>query len=303
MSTVGTLTPGVRDDLATLLTAQSLQQHTEWVSQDAAAIPGLLKSAGYTLVVPVINPAGTGGQGYVARRGDQLVISFRGSKGDDDVETLLNVLADIDARRVEPVGVTPDVHGALAHEGFYRDYLTFQSAVRAAAATAPGIPVFVTGHSLGSSIATHCAVDLALAQERPVTLICSGTPRVGNQVYADQALAAVGGAALRVVLDRDPVPRLPPHGSDKRGFWHIRSLLCLEADGAPTPLGDLNGDPFRVLYNHESTKFHARSAYKTALDGLVAAFTQNPKLLINAWGQSPFLAAGDAEAKSVEGLV
>lgn len=303
MSSIGSLTPGVRDDLSTLVTAQSLQQHTEWVSQAASAIPGLLKSAGYTLVVPVMSPSGTGGQGYVARRGDQIVISFRGSKGDDEVETILNVLADIDARRVEPVAVMPDVHGALAHEGFYREYQSFQSAVRAATAASPGVQVFVTGHSLGSSIATHCAVDLALAQDRPVTLICSGTPRVGNQVYADQALAAAGGAALRIVLNRDPVPRLPPHGSDKRGFWHIRSLVCLEGDGTPTPLSKINGNAFTVHSEHESTKFHARAAYKTAVDGLVAAATKNPTVLSAAWGQAPFLAAGDAEARSVEGLI
>lgn len=303
MSTVGSLTPGVRDDLATLLTAQSLQRHTEWVSQDPAAIPGLLSGAGFTLVGPVLNPDHSGGQGYVALRGDQLVIAFRGSHGEDDVDTLLNVLADIDARRVEPVAVMPDVHGAQAHEGFYREYLSFQSAVRAAAAAHPQAQVYVTGHSLGSSIATHCAVDLALAQERPVTLLCSGTPRVGNEVYADQALAALGGAALRVTLFRDPVPRLPPHGSDKRGFWHIRSLLCLEADGSPTALGDINGNAFDVHSEHESTQFHARAAYKTAIDGLVAAYTRSPTLLRAAWGASPFLAAGDAEAKSVEGLI
>jgi alpha-beta hydrolase superfamily lysophospholipase len=197
----------------------------------------------------------------------------------------------------------PDVHGAMAHEGFYREYLDFQSAVRAAVARSPGIPVFVTGHSLGSSIATHCAVDLALAQGRAVTLLCSGTPRVGNQVYADQAIAAAGGAALRVVLNRDPVPRLPPHGSDKRGFWHIRSLVCLETDGSPTPLHNINGDPFRVLREHESTSCHARAAYKAALDALVTAATQNPTLLATAWGTNPFLAAGDAEVKSVEGLI
>jgi hypothetical protein len=303
MVTTGRLTPGVRNDLNTLLTAQALQAHTEWVSQAAAAIPGLLQSEGFTLVGAVMAPSGSGGQGYVARRGDQLVIAFRGSKGDDDVETLLNVLADIDARRVEPVGVMPDVHGASAHEGFYREYLDFQRAVREAAATAPQAQLFVTGHSLGSSIATHCAVDLALAQGRPVTLICSGTPRVGNQVYADQALAALGGAALRVVLNRDPVPRLPPHGSDKRGFWHLRSLLCLQDDGALTPPNEINGDPFRVLREHESTRCHARAAYKTALDGLITLFTKNPTLLTDAWGQAPFLAAGDAEAQSVEGLL
>ncbi|MCK6524422.1 lipase family protein [Myxococcota bacterium] len=303
MSTVGTLTPGVRDDLSTLITAQSLQAHTEWVSQEPGEIPALLKAAGFTLVSPVITPSGTGGQGYVARRGDQLVISFRGSKGDDEVETILNVLSDVDIRRVEPVAVMPDAQAALAHEGFYQEYLSFQAAVRAAAATAPHIDLFVTGHSLGSSIATHCAVDLALHQERPVTLICSGTPRVGNQVYADQALADLGGAALRITLDRDPVPRLPPHGGDKRGFWHIRSLMCLEADGSPTALKDINGNAFAIHHEHESTAFHARAAYKTALDGLVAKAQARPTILSDAWGSQPFLAAGDAEAKSVEGLI
>lgn len=303
MTTDGDLSPGVRDDLSTLVTARSLQRHTEWVSQAPEEIPGLLQAAGFTLVGAGLAPTDGGGQGYVARRGDQLVIAFRGSKGERLLETLQNVRADIDVRRERPDAVMPDVDGAAAHEGFYREYLSFQRGVRAAAATAPGAEVFVTGHSLGSAIATHCAVDLAVAQRRPVTLICSGTPRVGNRDYAEGALAALGGAALRVVLHRDPVPRLPLHRTDKRGFWHLRPLLCLEADGSPTPLDEIDGDLSSVKKKLDATESHDRDLYKAALTRLVTAYAQNPSLLRAAWGPAPFFAAGDAEAKSVAGLI
>lgn len=291
------LAPDVSASLATLRTAQALQRHQEWVSQPAAEIPKLVAQAGFVLVVPVIEPELSGGQAYVARRPGETVVSFRGSGGDDLDETLLNSLHDADALAVRPRELLDSLEqiGLEVHRGFYRNYLDFRETVRDAVAKNPEDHVYVTGFSLGSSLATLCAMDLAHNDQRAVTLHGMGTPRVGNRKFVDFMAGTVPNM-LRTVFTLDPVPRLPPHISELLGYCHAGKLAELEEDGTPVPLLEIDG---RML-TRESVKDHNRDKYAAMIAGLIAQFGANSDTLLNAWGDPPLQNAADAEAKSVK---
>lgn len=298
-NTTQVLAPVVGPNLATLRTAQALQRHQEWVSQKAADIPKLVAQAGFSLVVPVINPKGTGGQGYVARRDGETVVSFRGSGGDNPEQTLLNSLADADVLRVRPRAIMPalDDLGLQVHRGFYENYLAFRDTIRAAVAQNPADQVYVTGFSLGSSLATLCAFDLALNDARAVTLHGMGTPRVGDLRFVEK-MAELVPNMLRTVYTLDPVPRVPEHIDNRIGFNHAGKLMELDTDGTPIPLDKINGR----IWSHEAIKDHNRDKYAAMIAGIIDKFTADPTVLKAAWGDTPLQNAAAAEAKSVQHL-
>lgn len=290
------LCPTVGDDLSTLLTAQALQRHQEWVSQKADDIPTLLAQAGFALVVPVINPKGTGGQGYVARRSGETVVSFRGSGGDNAGQTLLNTLTDADVLRVRPREILPLFNqiGLQVHRGFYENYLAFRDTVRAAVAQNPGDQVYCTGFSLGSALATVCALDIALNDDRPVTLHGMGTPRVGDAKFVEFMAEKVPNM-LRTVFTLDPVPRVPEHIDDRLGFNHAGLLLELQDDGTPVPLDKISGR----LLSKEAVRDHNRDKYAAMIAGLIGQYSADGKVLVKAWGTPALQRCADAEAASV----
>lgn len=87
-----------------------------------------------------------------------------------------------------------------------------QSAVKSGVAAAkkanPSYPVVATGHSLGGAVATLAAAYLRAAGT-PVDLYTYGSPRVGNDAFAN-FVSGQAGLETRVTHLDDPVPRLPP---------------------------------------------------------------------------------------------
>jgi hypothetical protein len=97
------------------------------------------------------------------------------------------------------------------------------AATRAAAAAAPGAPapiplmsITVTGHSLGSALATLYVAENSLTKKATVPLICTlASPRVGDQTFAT-TFNGLGIESWRVVNELDLVPNLPYFG-----FQHV----------------------------------------------------------------------------------
>ena len=72
-----------------------------------------------------------------------------------------------------------------------------------------GLPVYVTGHSLGGALASLAALDIAAAHPRRRLLVYTfGAPMVGDRRFAAQFRAACP-RAFRVVNEMDPVPKMP----------------------------------------------------------------------------------------------
>ena len=146
----------------------------------------------------------------------QFLIAFRGTASKDDV------FKDIEAPTTAFIaadGSKPDVD---VHEGFFGIYHDIGGSMTASMqaqlfqwidANATGISqLYITGHSLGSSLAELFTFDLALTQPAfAFATIDWAAPRVGTRKW----IAAYDGNALtaqtiRIVNSHDVVPDLPP---------------------------------------------------------------------------------------------
>lgn len=100
------------------------------------------------------------------------------------------------------------IHGGFAtsFEGMEDEMLVL---VKAAAAAHPTYSLIVTGHSLGGAMAT-LGGGLLRNNGYPCDIYTYGSPRVGNQDFAEY-ISAQAGNEYRITHLQDPVPRLPSH--------------------------------------------------------------------------------------------
>uniref|UniRef100_A0A914C7Z1 Fungal lipase-like domain-containing protein n=2 Tax=Acrobeloides nanus TaxID=290746 RepID=A0A914C7Z1_9BILA len=90
----------------------------------------------------------------------------------------------------------------------------------------PGYQLWVTGHSLGGSMASLAAayvIKLGLFTSSQVTLYTFGQPRTGDTNYAAAHDQLLGSASWRVTHHQDPVPHLPTE--DYEGYFHHKSEI------------------------------------------------------------------------------
>uniref|UniRef100_A0A0N4ZBW7 Lipase_3 domain-containing protein n=1 Tax=Parastrongyloides trichosuri TaxID=131310 RepID=A0A0N4ZBW7_PARTI len=103
----------------------------------------------------------------------------------------------------------------------------------------PNYEVWITGHSLGGSMAAIAAANLVYhnyATKDQIKLITFGEPRGGDTAFAlniDQNI----GYAYRIIHKRDPVPHMPLKGM--LGYVHHKSEIFYDNDMSP-------GSPFLV---------------------------------------------------------
>jgi hypothetical protein len=121
--------------------------------------------------------------------------------------------------------------GMMVHDGFQQAYMELRTPVRARLASLclsglPSLPVSVTGHALGGSLATLCAFDLAVnpvcggssgsiagGRAQPMALATFGMPRTGNTAFVEafaRATQRAGMVVWRVVHKGDGVPASIP---------------------------------------------------------------------------------------------
>lgn len=133
---------------------------------------------------------------------NQAVLAFRGSEP-NKTDWLLT---DADAVFVNlDAAANGDGLAERVHRGFYESYVAVRDQIIAAVAARvpPGMPLFVTGHSLGGALASIAACELEKSR-RLAAVYTFGAPRVGNPAWA--ALTKV--PVYRVVNNRDAVPLL-----------------------------------------------------------------------------------------------
>jgi triacylglycerol lipase len=91
------------------------------------------------------------------------------------------------------------------------------------------VPLFISGHSLGGALATLATARLS---RPPIATYTFGSPRVGNQTFAEQCLQ--GAALYRVVNHLDmicSVPR-PVSVSRRLRFAHAGETVRFDGNGA-----------------------------------------------------------------------
>jgi len=164
-----------------------------------------------------IDDGASGVEALVAGSEAVVVVGFRGST---DIEDYIN-----NAKFLQMDGEALGVAGKL-HSGFggaveknWEDLYDLIASV-----ANQGQPIWLTGHSLGGTMATVTAVKLAKLGYDVAAVYSFAGPRAGNSVFSEDALVHLGGRSYRIVNHLDLTPRIPPAGvaadeaSDVLGF-------------------------------------------------------------------------------------
>ena len=173
-------------------------------NRDLRLLRTVLAAGGFELV-GALSDSGTGTQGFVAirRAGDDMdmaVISFRGTDNVRDWETNLRHSL-IPADFPQPAA---NESKARVHRGFRDAFVSVREQVDRYLPCAEGLPIFITGHSLGGALATLGASPLS--DWGPAACYTFGAPRVGNKGFSKSLRTPV----YRVVNPLDTVPLVPP---------------------------------------------------------------------------------------------
>lgn len=132
-----------------------------------------------------------------------IVLAF---KGEVDIQ---NWIANLDAAQV----AYPGCKECLVHQGFYNAFQGVEGYVRkniqALSAQFRGAKVWITGFSLGGSLAVIAALDVKEIFGAVDQLYTYGMPRVGNDPFATHVQEAVP-QRFRVVHYADIAPHIPP---------------------------------------------------------------------------------------------
>jgi len=166
-----------------------------------------------------------------------IILAFRGTCN------LSNAINDIwlGPRNLEyiqniarPLGRLENVR---VHRGFSDEYKGLQEQIKTILSSMvndqnSGWRILVTGHSLGGALATICAADILLnhsaVRAGTIALVTLGSPRTGNQHFAEWIDRSGLFVNSRVEVENDPVISLPAqNGTD---FWHRGRLTLLRFD-------------------------------------------------------------------------
>ena len=243
---------------------------------DNRLLRGILTAGGFQLV-GVLSDSGTDTQGFVAVRRvgderDMAVVSFRGTENVQDWETnLRHSLIPADLLHSAANGPT-----AKVHQGFREAFMSVRDQVERYLPCAMGLPIFITGHSLGGALATLGAAYLSgwgLA-----ACYTFGAPRVGNKGFSSSLRTPL----YRVVNPLDTVPLVPAWS---QGYRHAGTEKKLRRTSPFDMLREVVGCPARLwrfargqglsLYRVYDTvdRWHNISVYREKLredaDGLV----------------------------------
>nr|GMD86444.1 phospholipase A1-II 1-like [Ipomoea batatas]GMD93167.1 phospholipase A1-II 1-like [Ipomoea batatas] len=225
--------------------------------------------------------------GYVAVATDKgkevlgrrdIVVVWRGT------ETMSELIEDFRIPMVKPPIIFAEDNGSLVHEGWYEMYTsTYQDSHLGSKSARDQIreevsrlldvykneevSITVTGHSLGASLATLNAVDLAAnplnnTDNVLVTAIMFACPKVGNESFKNAFSQLKNLRALRVVNHNDLVPMVPLWAFEA-GTIFLKSYIDVgvQFDINASKSDYLAPDIFHIL------KWHGLIIYLHGIDG------------------------------------
>lgn len=183
--------------------------------------------------------------GFVLTGPRNHILVLRGTQR--DYEWLQTVRANQVTSREVPQFDFPGV----IHDGFATIYAELSKAVIAATQQLdPGKPLFISGHSLGSPLATLAALDIAQnvpALKDRLRLYTYAGPKLGNPEFAEAHSRLIPNS-YRIVNLADPVILLPPTKLEDLVYVHLGQEWAFT-----TSTGDIGPS-------------HFVSAYRAAID-------------------------------------
>jgi triacylglycerol lipase len=146
--------------------------------------------------------------GFLLESDEDSILVFRGTQR--TAEWVGNIYA------VQEDYINPQTGESLGriHTGFRRiaDGIINPLAVDAVQGINPNKPCYVSGHSLGSALATLLALDIALAVpalQPQLQVYVYASPRVGNPDFVN-SYAQILPNTFRITNLADPIPTMPP---------------------------------------------------------------------------------------------
>jgi triacylglycerol lipase len=146
--------------------------------------------------------------GFLLESDEDSILVFRGTQR--TAEWVGNIYA------VQQDYINPNTGASLGriHTGFRRiaDSIINPLAVDAVQQINPNKPCYVSGHSLGSALATILALDIALAVpelQPQLQVYVYASPRVGNPEFV-RSYAEILPNTFRITNLADPIPTMPP---------------------------------------------------------------------------------------------
>lgn len=187
------------------------------------------------------NPFDT--QGCLLKTDEFVVLIFRGTQEPRDWKTnLTRKFSKLVTQKDDP---SPPK--ALVHAGFqcaWEDQGVKDKVIdqlrKWEAGKKSGVPLFVTGHSLGGALAMVAAASLARQQvggkqefDNIQGVYTFGQPRVGDSVFADE-IGALQEKVFRFVNNNDIVPHIPVPFLPRNGlhfYRHVGKLFYFDSKG------------------------------------------------------------------------
>ena len=152
---------------------------------------------------------------------ESIIVSFRGT----DPLSIKNWISDLDIIK-EPYEAC---EGCEVHTGFYNIYKSIREDLLTNFMNYNkkyGNKAYITGHSLGGSLAQHFVSDLKYInlELQNTILYTYGMPRTGNKHFTDYLSDVIH---YRVTHNADPVPHIL---LINLGFWHTSQEIWYKED-------------------------------------------------------------------------
>ncbi|MGO9598706.1 MAG: lipase family protein [Isosphaeraceae bacterium] len=177
-------------------------------------------------------------QAYVAENDGAVVVAFRGSQAPTTLDGLKDwLLTNADNYLVIPEGRMGTDFAAAGvgvrfHRGFMEALHEIWEPLLAAiteAVEAGDRPLWITGHSLGGSLALLAAWRLQRNFIMVHEIVTFGAPMTGNLAAAEAFDREFAGRIFRYVNLEDPVPLLPSMSLVANSYAHCHSEVSLAA--------------------------------------------------------------------------
>jgi hypothetical protein len=175
-----------------------------------------LKGGGFELLGEFNDPK-TDTQAFLVSNGEYAVLAFRGTE--------VTKRADI---KTDAKAFKASVIEGRVHRGFLNCYNSIREDILEALKKVLGLPIYITGHSLGAALATVATnylenevIEGAPIRDQIAACYTFGSPRVGNKQYD----TAFKSPIYRVVNTTDIVTVVPLL---IMGYMHIGDVRFLE---------------------------------------------------------------------------
>ncbi|PHU26301.1 hypothetical protein BC332_04633 [Capsicum chinense] len=244
-------------------------------------------------------------EGKVALGRRDILIAWRGtltqSEWNDDKQVSF----------VQPTEIfRENTNNILVHKGFYSIYTSLNNASNLHPTTSARdqvleevkrlldqykeeeVSITVTGHSMGSSLATLCAIDIVVNQinkEFPVTAFVFACPRVGEENFKKAYGTLKNLQILRISNASDPVPKLPWFGpvdgsaNDLRFYQDVGFELSIDTTKSNYLKKSINGHILEV-YLHGIAGTHGPGEFKLEINRDIALMNKADDVLMDEYG-------------------